>query len=606
MSDESRPRIELLSDTVIDQIAAGEVIERPVAVVKELVENSMDAGATQIEVEYREGGKAFIRVEDNGLGMTSDEVRIALKRHATSKLKKTDDLLEMHTYGFRGEALPSIASVSRFLIRSRTRGSEEGFEMLVVGGDVKYQRACGCPVGTRIEVSQLFNSVPARRKFLKTDMTEANRIIQMVRQLALSQPSIGFRFFEGKRPIFLSPPCAGLRERLAEVYGKSLVRELLEVSSEAEHLRLRGWIGKPGFGRSHRNEIVIMVNGRPVETRLLNYAITEAYHPFLPRGKYPATFLNLEVPRSWVDVNVHPTKREVRFRDEPLIRHFIIEAITEVLRKGPLPEEDPFIRSERIEGFPVSPVESGQSSVTKGSPGTQTTESTSIKPGSAQQAEVGAEPLKPISFSAGSAESVPERGSPQVSPWEFLGTVGKEFGVYSLPRGSLLLVNRRAVLQRMLFSKLEEWLDGKELSSQVLLDPPRVEVEPQAEALMEDIIPVLAKLGISLEPFGRGYFRLTAIPAWMPESAGVDLVEDLIQRLNEERHIPGPLELLRRHLGFWIVRQAPLVIGQGVDFWQTLPLKLLACKTPHVSPQGRPTYIEISKNEMIRRFSIED
>jgi len=339
-------KVRILPDRVANQIAAGEVIERPAAVVKELVENALDAGATRIEVEFRHGGRSLMRIEDNGHGMSQDNALLALERHATSKISEAADLDQIGSYGFRGEALPSIASVSRFELQTRERGADEGTEILINAGRIVHVRECGRPVGTRIVVTHLFNSVPARRKFLKTDQTEAAHIIQCVRLYALTSPQAAFTLIENGRVIFKSPECATLAERVAEIFGRQTAEALVPIdasegSAEAVGnkrvslggpMRLHGLIGRPGVGRATRHEMVIFVNQRPVNSRTLNYALIESYHESLPKGRYPLAFLFFECDPAAVDVNVHPAKREVRFRSEPAVRGFVIRSVLARLR----------------------------------------------------------------------------------------------------------------------------------------------------------------------------------------------------------------------------------------------------------------------------------
>src|ERR1035437_2585823 len=317
-------KIRILSDRVANQIAAGEVIERPAAVVKELVENALDAGATRVEIEFRHGGRSLMRVEDNGFGMSRDDALLALERHATSKIAEAADVDRLASYGFRGEALPSIASVSRFELQTREAASDAGTEILVNGGKFVHVRDCGRPVGTRIEVTHLFNSVPARRKFLKTDQTEAAHIIQCVRLYALACPGTAFTLVEDGRVIFRSPECTALAERVAEICGRQTAAALVPLEAGEQGMRLSGLIGRPGAGRATRHEMIVFVNQRPVDSRTLNYALIESYHESLPRGRYPLAFVFFECDPAAVDVNVHPAKREVRFRSEPAVRAFVI------------------------------------------------------------------------------------------------------------------------------------------------------------------------------------------------------------------------------------------------------------------------------------------
>src|SRR4051812_11512900 len=326
-------KVRILTDRVANQIAAGEVIERPAAVVKELVENALDAGATRVEVEFRHGGRSLMRVEDNGGGMSRDDALLALERHATSKIAEASDLDRLASYGFCGEALPSIASVSRFELQTREADSDAGTEVLVNGGKFVHVRDCGRPVGTRIEVTHLFNSVPARRKFLKTDQTEAAHIIQCVRLYALACPRTAFTLVEDGRVIFRSPECATLTERVAEIFGRQISEALVPVEAVEPGLRLSGLIGRPGVGRATRHEMIVFVNARPVDSRTLNYALIESYHESLPKGRYPLAFVFFEIEPAAIDVNVHPAKREIRFCNESAVRGFVIRAMLNRLRQ---------------------------------------------------------------------------------------------------------------------------------------------------------------------------------------------------------------------------------------------------------------------------------
>ncbi|WP_043589744.1 DNA mismatch repair endonuclease MutL, partial [Geminisphaera colitermitum] len=327
-----------LTDRVANQIAAGEVIERPAAVIKELMENSLDAGATRIEVEFAHGGRSLMRIEDNGHGMLRDDAVLAIERHATSKINEADDLNSLGSFGFRGEALPSIASVSKFTLQTRPAGSDSGTEVHINGGKLVHVRDCGRAVGTRIEVAQLFNSVPARRKFLKTDATESAHIISCVRLYALAFPSVSFTLIEDGRTIFRSPECPALVDRVAEIFGGQLASTLIPIDAHDDGMELRGLIARPGPGRATRHEMITFVNQRPVDNRTLTYALIESYHDMMPKGRYPAAFLFIDIDPAQVDVNVHPAKREVRFRSEPQVRGFVIRSVLQTLRElGPLP-----------------------------------------------------------------------------------------------------------------------------------------------------------------------------------------------------------------------------------------------------------------------------
>ena len=330
-------KVRILPDRVANQIAAGEVVERPAAVVKELVENAIDAGATRIEVEFSHGGRALMRIEDNGHGMAREDALLALERHATSKIAEAGDLDRLASFGFRGEALPSIASVSRFSLQTAEAGGV-GTEIVVNGGRIVHVKDCGRAQGTRIEVTQLFNSVPARRKFLKSDATEAAHIVTAVRLHALAAPQCAFTLIEDGRVIFRSPTCPALVDRVGEIFGRQLAEGLMPIDAREGGMRLHGMIAKPGSGgRATRHETITFVNRRPVDSRTLIYGLIESYHEVLPKGRYPAAFVFLEIDPAAVDVNVHPAKREVRFRSEGQVRSFVIRSVLALLREAAPP-----------------------------------------------------------------------------------------------------------------------------------------------------------------------------------------------------------------------------------------------------------------------------
>ncbi len=451
------PVIRILSDRVANQIAAGEVIERPAAVVKELVENSLDAGATRIEVEFRSGGRAAIRVEDNGCGMGKDDALLSLERHSTSKLVETADLDRLGTFGFRGEAVPSIASVSHFQLQTRTAAAPAGTEIVVNGGKLVHVRECGLAPGTRITVSHLFNSVPARRKFLKTDATESAHIIQTVRLYALACPTTAFTLIEDGRVLFQSPVCTTIEERVGEIFGRQFVTDLLPVEMAEVGLKVTGLIGKPTVSRATRHEMLMFVNRRPVDSRTLNYALIESYATSLPKGRFPVAALFLELDPAAVDVNVHPAKREVRFRSEGAVRGFMIRAILQRLREfgaAALPASSegraasPFAAAARTESAPYQPPDHLPGDpIPPPAPVAPSMMAQPFRPFTSFAARPAVAPHQPGSTAAVSGSPLPaSRSSLPSSPltgWRFLGTVHGDFALFETP-GGLVVLDRRA------------------------------------------------------------------------------------------------------------------------------------------------------------------
>ena len=606
-------KVRILPDRVANQIAAGEVIERPAAVVKELVENALDAGATRIEVEFRHGGRSLMRVEDNGSGMGRDDALLALERHATSKIAEAADLDRLGSYGFRGEALPSIASVSRFQLQTREEGSDAGTEVLVNGGRLVHVRDCGRPVGTRIEVSHLFNSVPARRKFLKSDQTEAAHIIHGVRLYALACPRTAFTLIEDGRVVFRSPECRTLDERVAEIFGRQTAESLVAVESEEPGLRLSGLIGRPGVGRGSRHEMIMFVNARPVDSRTLNYALIESYHEALPKGRYPVAFLFLDCDPAAVDVNVHPAKREVRFRSEPQVRGFLIRTVLQRLREVsgsaavevlPAPTASTVVpAASPAWATPAAPLVSGAATAA-GRPSVPAAVGTYAPPPSA--AAIPAAPNPPTSSATSAVFSVPSPRPAPVAPggpgWRFIGLAHGAYAVFETPSGVVLL-DRRAAHERVWFERLREQFRAGQVPGQRLLLPLPLELDAIASALLLDRRIFLEKHGFEVAEFGRNFFRLESIPAWMEPAAAEPFLRDLLAAFRDGSLPQGNGDLARDEL-------ARLAAAKAVRLPESAPegevralvMQLFATSSPLTSPSGRPVFIELSHGELARRF----
>ena len=614
-------KIRILTDRVANQIAAGEVIERPAAVVKELVENALDAGATRVEVEFRHGGRSLMRIEDNGQGMGRDDALLSLERHATSKIVAAADLDRLGTFGFRGEALPSIASVSRFLLQTREAAAEEGTEILVDGGKFRHVRACGRPVGTRIEVTQLFNSVPARRKFLKTDQTEAAHIVQCVRLYALACPRTAFTLIEDGRVVFRSPECATLAERVVEIFGRQIGAELVPIESEEAGLRLTGLIGRPGTGRATRHEMITFVNTRPVDSRTLNYALIESYHQSLPKGRYPLAFVFLELDPAAVDVNVHPAKREVRFRSEPAVRSFVIRAVLQRLRElGELAAPalaGSNLKSEISEArsapAPVGGISNFSFPISnpQGTPALHRADLVAL---SGPPAALGPQPSSPGagrqgepavgSAKAGSSPAVagPSGSAPVARSWRFLGQAHGVYALFETPAG-IVLLDRRAAHERVWFERLQEQFREGRVSSQRLLLPVPVELDPVATSLLVDGRKFLLEHGFEVAEFGRNFFRIESVPSWMEPADAEPFLRDVLGAMREGRLQERNPDLAREELARLAAAKAiRLPVAPGPEENLDLVRQLFATRTPLTSPAGRPTYVELSHAELDRRF----
>ena len=594
-------KVRILSDRVANQIAAGEVIERPAAVVKELVENAIDAGATRVEVEFRHGGRSLMRVEDNGHGMSRDDALLALERHATSKISEADDLNRLASFGFRGEALPSIASVSRFTLQTREAGADVGSEILVNGGKFVHVRACGRPVGTRIEVAQLFNSVPARRKFLKTDQTEAAHIITGVRLYALAFPQVAFTLIEDGRVIFRSPECADLLGRVTEIFGRQLAGELTLIDVAENGMRLSGLIGKPGTGRSTRHEMITFINQRPVDTKAINYALIESYHESLPKGRYPLAFVFFEIDPAAVDVNVHPSKREVRFRAETAVRGFVIRSVLARLREltavtGPvvhLPQVDvtppPFAMAPApaLAMPKLAPVAAAQRVAVSPPGASAPPRSTTVEIRPAVTAPVVAPPTTP---------------TPAAPAWRFLGLAHGAYALFETKAG-LVLLDRRAAHERIWFERLQAQFSEGAVPSQRLLLPVPLELDPIASALLLDRLEFLNGHGFEVVEFGRNFFRIEGVPAWMEPADAEPFVREVLGALRDGQLQERKIDVAREQLARLAAARA-VRLGETANeaTMSSLLAQLFACRSPLTSPGGTPTHIELSHGELARRF----
>ncbi len=589
--------IRVLPDRVANQIAAGEVIERPASIVKELVENSLDAGATRVEIEFLKGGRNLIRVEDNGRGMTRDNALLSIERHATSKIREATDLDHVISFGFRGEALPSMASVAHFVLRTRAEGEEVGTEIVINGGKLLHVRDCGMPVGTRIVITRLFNTVPARRKFLKSDRTEAGHIIQAARLYALASPGVAFSLIEERRSVFQSPICPDLCDRVAEIFGKQVADLIMPINGAEGDLKIEGLLGRPGVGRGTRHEMITFVNGRPVDSRTLAYAILESYHTLIPKGRYPVAFLFLSIDPAGVDVNVHPSKREIRFRDEPRVRGFTIRTILNGLRSEVVPAPTLPTRA-RVEPV-VPPRPDGSRSgddlpVRTAAPSQPAAGPVLPVPIEAERQAV---PVEPPAVSAASRS---EAGRPV--EWSFLGTLQGAYLLFETDQG-LVVMDHRAAEQRIWFERLMRAFRDGEVAGQRLLFPVPIEFDPIGGTIVMDHLEFFGSHGFEVAPFGRNTFRIESIPTWLNPEKGEDFLRDLVGMIRQ-----GSLSSRKPDLAAeGLARSACRRLTENLDLpgageATALAETLFSCLVPQTSPTGRPTYIELDTSELRRRF----
>ncbi len=585
-------------------------MERPASVVKELVENSLDASATRVEVLIRRGGNSSIRVVDNGCGMDRDDALLCLERHATSKIRTGADLMAIHTLGFRGEALPSIASVSRFRLTTREHGALAGTEVLVNGGRMETVRDCGEPEGTQIEVRSLFYNLPARRKFLRTENTEASHVEHVLHLQAVGHPLVGFTFLNDERLVMQLPPGQSLRERIHGLCGSALVAELLEITEcEFSGVKLRGFIGKAGVSRSTRQQQIVFLNGRPIENTTLNYALREGYHTALMKGQHPVTFLFIEMDPAAVDVNVHPAKREVRFRDPAHIREVVVEVTRRALESDRASWTKTFSAPQRIETSIVTPDETlplipmaeqtalrsdwADSSFQRpAAPSTSVFSSSTPQPVAPQQVPPTLPPPANI------AQAAP----PPAKDFKLLGVLGKLYILMENAAG-LVLVDQHAAHERILFEEMKRRMEGQGVPTQRLLLPITLEVGPKDADWLVQHLDALSRAGIGLEPFGSGTFKIDALPQFLRADDPPQLLRDIIDELRETSAQTSKLRLGEDMIAKTVCRHA-VKANDVLREPECLRLiqDLLACELPYCCPHGRPTMIQMSYSELEKKF----
>jgi DNA mismatch repair protein MutL len=573
--------IRILEPTVANQIAAGEVVERPAAVIKELLENSLDAGARRVTVDFSRGGKARMIIEDDGKGMTGDEALLSLERHATSKIQLASDLDRIATFGFRGEALPSIASVARFTMQTRPASAPSGTEIAVNGGKLIHRRDHGMAPGTRIEVANLFHPVPARLKFLKSDETEAAHIVRLVRLYAIAHPEVGFLLREDGREIFRSPGNAPLLDRVREIWGRQVAEEVTIMPLfERPGMRLSGLLGKPGVSRGTRQDLVTVVNGRPVDSRTMAFALTESYHTLIPKGRYPLAFVFLEMDPAWVDVNVHPAKREVRFRDEAKVRNFLIESVLAV------------IRARADDGLPAETVPSI-------APATPLT--VSAPPAVSAPIASGIAPPAYVPPSAASSAAPVHAPSVRLG-WRLLSRLREERAVFETPTG-LAILDLGAAHQRVLYESILAQFTAQKPISQPMLVPLSIELEPLPAAVLKERMPLLVSTGFDFEEYGRNFWRIQALPAWLEPEDALAFVRDLLAEMARREGDFGRPSLAYDALAKIAVNKARRK-GDSLSDAELMELVQALFRTaqPGTCPRGRRTYVEWTDADLTRRF----
>ena len=662
-------RIHVLSETVANQIAAGEVVERPASVVKEMLENSLDAGATRIKISVEAGGKKLIQITDNGCGMVRDDAMLAFERHATSKIKNAEDLLSVATLGFRGEALPSIASVSRLRLETRAEEEAAGTVIEINGGKIARVEEAGLPLGTSITVRDLFFNTPARKKFLKAESTELSHIASLVTHYALAHPEKHFELHSATNAMLVAPPVAGYSERVYQVFGKETLDQLIPVASrqalervglpqpppwrrkqeedagepqeskDPGEMRIHGFVSKPEIQKLNRNSIFVFVNGRLIRDRLVQHALTEAYRNIIPPTVYPVVLLFLEMPAGEVDVNVHPSKTEVRFRQQSVMHDFVRDSVRAALMKArPVPQFMTEIRAHATASTSLTPGALTPGAGWEPSDGALPTSAASIPEGGAREPEVSGgfalqAPVPPpvsarFQFDGGIAveanaavslarevDAVPDHGcapaldvSEEEPTLSALGTL-KPLGqirnsfILAVNEDGLWIVDQHVAHERVLFERILKQRAAQKVESQRLLMPIVLELSPAQQAVFSEIADELQHNGFEAEPFGARSVAVKVAPAGIETSAVENMLQELLDQFSREEQSLN-LEKIRARIAASIACHAAIKVNMPLEQNKMEWLLAELAKTDHpmACPHGRPVVLRYSVKDIQKAF----
>ena len=564
-------QIQILPNDLRNKIAAGEVVERPASVLKELIENAIDAGGRKIEVEIEQGGHKSIRVTDDGHGMDRDDAMLSFERHATSKLRNESDLETIQTLGFRGEAIPSIASVARVRLVTAGAGSSDAVEIQVEGGNLKDVKETVSPSGTLFEVSDLFFNTPARKKFMRSPVTEFSHCMRLFQKISLPHYWIHFKLRHNGKQLADMPATNNARDRLFQSIGQDWMDQLLEISGESEGVWISGYVSKPPFSFSSRDHQEIFVNRRAIRSPLVSHALTEAYHTSMMKGRHPAAYLYIDVPQNGVDVNIHPSKREVRFQNQQHIHNLLRDTIRQGLRNS---FQDHPVTTEP---FPRYDMKSG------GIPFETSVGESRARYISAQEA--------PLSVQKDAFESI-------AVP---LGQMDQTYIVALLDR-ELMILDQHAAHERILFDRLTEQMDGHGLEMQPLLFPETIELPESTATHIRNILPVLKDAGIEIEEFGPRTFLIRSLPALLGRISGHKLLVDLAEDLGEDIRpdvIGRPIQTVLASIACHSAVKAHQSLG--IEQMRVLLRDLQGVKAP-TCPHGRPIRKSFSLSDLEKLF----
>ena len=631
--------IRKLSESVINKIAAGEVIERPASVVKELLENSIDAGATQIEVTIEKGGIEMIRITDNGSGIAKEDMPLAVTSHATSKISDADDLFKVGTFGFRGEALASITTISQAMIRSRTADSDCGYELLINGGHAEPIEPCGCPVGTTIEIRQLFYNTPVRQKFLKTPQTEKSHIAEAFARVALANPKVQMTLMNNQNVVHQLAATDSWRERIGAFYGPEIADNLIPVSSTEGEISLNGFVVDPSISRSNKRMQYLFLNRRYIRDHALQHALTEAYRGLLMVGRYPLCFLRLDMPPNMVDVNVHPAKLEVRFQNGGQIYKQLLATIreqfltTDLTAKGHLGRRDggqvaaeSFALSSPPQAAPAMAT-STQDQIVFAKP-VSNVDWTSAPRGGGSPSSWSSESFRPFPpLPGGNVGGIGNAGGASTSEFSpavpgaegqaafaapaphpnptHTRTALQVYNTYLISETTegMVIIDQHALHERIIYEQLRDKVVAGKLESQSLLVPEPVSLPPAEAAAVLEQAELLGQIGISVEPFGGDTVLVSSYPAMLANHNPAEMLKGVIDKLMGEAKNLDRRDVLDELLHM-ISCKAAVKAGDKLS-----PEEITAllehrelCQDSHHCPHGRPTALTFSREELDKKF----
>lgn len=622
--------IQLLPDSVANQIAAGEVVQRPASVVKELMENAVDAGAGEIKLIVKDAGKALVQVIDSGCGMSDTDARLSFERHATSKIRQASDLFAIRTMGFRGEALASIAAVAQVELRTRRQIDELGVRIQIEGSELKLQEACQTATGTSISVRNLFYNIPARRNFLKSNAVEMRHIIDEFQRIAIANPDIFFSLHHNNDELFHLPP-SGLRQRLVGIFGTAYNKRLVPVHEETDILTIDGFVGKPEFARKARGEQLFFINGRFIKSSYLNHAVMTAYEDLLPQDAFPFYVICLDIDPARIDVNVHPTKQEIKFDDERLVYNYLrvavrhalgVHSITpsldfeqenafDSLRTAPPPmQSSPTVRTVPSSFSPREESDSyfGAEEARRHRDNIKNWESLyegldEFLPSTSAQTPDADTPETAVTIESGWGDDSPlddaarSFSRPQKDPYQIHGTY-----IVSHIKSGFLLIDQQAAHERILYEQYLQILSRQSASTQHQLFPRTVTLPAADGILLREILPQVTLLGFDIQEFGQNVFVINGLPA---ELAGkkdeLSVLETLLEQFRENRDLQTDVQ---ENLARSMARSAAIRRGTtlSVAEMQSLTDRLFACAMPYKSPGGRMCFLTFELEELARRF----